>query len=96
MSTEIEQTILDQLNQTRVNGFPLLSYIGTKTAQFGENSCIISVGNNPKGITAVKVEYMEAHDEYRIIFFKSISVTNTLEFIQWDNFDCIAREMGVL
>jgi hypothetical protein len=96
MSTEIEQTILDQLNQTKVNGFPLLSYIGTKTAQFGENSCIISVGNNPKGITAVKVEYMEAYDEYRIIFFRSISVASTLEFIQWSNFDCIARELGVL
>lgn len=96
MATTVEQTILNQLNQTRVNGFPLLSYIGTKSAQFGKNTCIISVGDNPKGITAVKVEYMEAYDEYRIIFFRSISVANTLEFIQWSDFGLIARELGVL
>ena len=96
MATTVEQTILNQLNQTRVNGFPLLSYIGTKSAQFGKNTCIISVGDNPKGITAVKVEYMEAYDEYRIIFFRSISVANTLEFIQWSDLGLIARELGVL
>ena len=96
MNTTVEQTILDQLNQTKVNGFPLLKYIGTKSATFGDKTVVIQVAKNPKGITAVKVEYMEAYDEYRIIFYKSICVTNTLEFIQFDNFDSIARELGVL
>jgi hypothetical protein len=96
MNTTVEQTILDQLNQTRVNGFPLLKYIGTKTAQFRHNTCIISVQENPKGITAIEVEYIEALDTYTIRYYKGNQIITEHDDIYFDNFDSIARELGVL
>ena len=96
MNTTVEQTILDQLNQTKVNGFPLLKYIGTKSATMGADTVTIPVGKNPKGITSVGVQYMVMYDTYKIYYFKGNSVVNTQSDMYCDNFDSIARELGVL
>ena len=101
MNTTIEQTIVQQLNQTRVNGFPLLQYIGTKN-QFGKaisvgyKTVIIKPAKNPKKITAVAIQYMEISDTYTIRYYKNNQVVAEHDDIYCDNLDSIARELGVL
>ena len=96
MSTEIEQTILNQLNQTRVNGFPLMKYIGAKSLIFGSGWVKFKVPENPAGITEVGVSYLVMHDSYKIHYFKGETIVNTQREVYFDAFDSIARELGVL
>ena len=96
METTVEQTILDQLNQTRVNGFPLMKYIGAKSCIFGAGWVSFKVAKNPEGITEVGVHYLVMHDSYKIYYFKGDSIANSQRDLYFDDFDSIARELGVL
>jgi hypothetical protein len=101
MNTTVEQTIVQQLNQTKVNGFPLLQYIGTqnqfgKSINVGYNTVIIKPAKNPKKITSVAIQYMEISDTYTIRYYKKNQVVMSQDDMYCDQLSSIARELGVL
>ncbi len=69
---QISNTIFDQLNQTKVNGFPLLKYIGVKAVAGNETTVFLKVTGNPKQILRVGIKYEHDSDTYTISFYKKL------------------------
>ncbi len=92
-------TIIDQLNASRVNGFPFFAYTGLKkfvligndTVQFNK------VPRNPKDIEKIVIKYDQGQDLYNIILFKRNDPTPiNFDGIFFDQLaDVIVDGMGV-
>ncbi len=70
---QIRNTIFDQLKQTRINGLPLLPYIGVKGISGHESTIFFKVGKNPKQIDIIFIKYEYGSDTYTITFFRNRS-----------------------
>jgi len=99
---EIPLTILDQLKQTKVNGFPFFAYTGINEYNLeGEDTLYLkNVPNNPSHITSVQVVYDYGMDVYKLYTFQNNQ--RTVPFTEYPEvyFDelgqKIANDMGVI
>lgn len=102
ITQEIPETILEQLKQSRVNGFPFFAYTGIKGfVLMGNDSLMLkNIPRNPNKITNVTVAYDAGQDLYNVYLFQKNQAT--IPHKQYDGIFCdqlaeiIARDMGVL
>lgn len=98
---EIQETILEQLKASRVNGFPFFAYTGIKRfVMAGETELKLDMPKNPKGLSHVWIKYNFGTDAYDLSFCKNgfnfPTVANAQEVYCDMLAEVIAREMGVL
>lgn len=98
---EVQETILNQLKASKVNGFPFFAYTGIKSFTMeGEDTLMLkNIPSNPNGITNVVIVYDYGRDSYRVHTFKKNQRTipsNSYEDIYFDALSSIiVDEMGV-
>jgi hypothetical protein len=91
----IVKTLHQQLNQTRINGFPFFAYTGIKPTIISQTDMNLKPPTNPNKVSSINVHYNKGTDEYdvRIQSGKKIEEINGL---QWDNLgNVIVDKMGV-
>jgi len=98
----IPQTIFDQLQASKVNGFPFFAYTGIKgfTMMGNDTLMLKDIPRNPNHISSVTVQYDEGRDLYNLIFHKGKFPKNVpvkeLDGIFFDQLsDIIVDTMGV-
>ncbi len=100
--TTIQDTIVDQLRASKVNGFPFFAYTGIKDfVMEGEDTIMFKkIPRNPSHITNVVIIYDFGRDSYRIHLFQKHQRTipyASFEDIYFDQMaHLIAEKMGVL
>lgn len=97
-NTTIQETMLEQLNYSKVNGFPFFAYTGIKRfAMLGEDCLILHLPRNPKRLTNVNIIYDYGWDVYKVQTFKNGVMVDKLDEVYFDELaQKIAGFMGVL
>ena len=91
-NTEVAEEIFKQLQASKVNGFPFLSYTGAKAQIFSSTELYLKTPRNPGNVKNVLIQYDYGSDTYTVIFNGS----NRHEEIYADVLsEMIVREMGV-
>jgi len=99
---EIPEIILDQLIQSKVNGFPFFAYTGIKQYNLeGEDTLYLkNVPSNPNHITSIQVVYDFGMDVYKLYTFqknqRDVPFTKYAEVYFDELAQKIAKDMGVL
>lgn len=99
--TTVQDTIIEQLRQSRVNGFPFFNYTGIQDFTMeGEDTLMFkNIPRNPNGITNVVIVYDFGQDLYRLHTFQKDQRTipkNSYDGVFFDQMaDLIVEEMGV-
>ena len=99
---EIPKTILEQLKQSRVGGFPFFNYTGINDYVLVGNEAVMlkNIPKNPNKITGVDIYYDRGRDAYNIYFEKGIFPRNQrvkgYKEVYVDQMaEIIVKEMGV-
>jgi hypothetical protein len=102
---EIQETILETLKVSKVNGFPFFAYTGIKDFVFmgnRENAEVMlkNIPRNPHKISAVNIAYDFGADLYNVSFYRKkngiIYPVESLKGIYFDQLsELIVRKMGV-
>lgn len=94
---EVAETILEQLKQSKVNGFPFFAYTGINDFVMLEDELMLKARKNAKGYESVSVVYDYGQDLYNIVFRKCSVPLKTIEGVFFDQMaEIIARELGIL
>ena len=100
---EIPQIILDQLNESRVNGFPFFKYTGIKGfVMIGNEQLMLKqIPKNPNHISSITIAYNDGEDLYDLLlqkgkFPRNLPVKRVTGVFFDQLAEIIAREMGVL
>ena len=97
--TTVQDTIIEQLKASRVNGFPFFAYTGIRDfVMMGETELKLSCPRNPGHVKYFVVAYIRGSDTYRLSFYKKgdfvpFSIVDDVYFDQLS--DLIVREMKV-
>ena len=71
-SFEIQETILEQLKATKVNGFPFFAYTGIEHfVMAGENELKLDMPKNPNKLSHVWINYNYGTDAYDLTFCRN-------------------------
>jgi len=94
---EVPEIILEQLQASRVNGFPFFAYTGIKKyILYGNEELILHLPTNPSKYTSLSVVYDRGQDLYDIIFKQSGLPIKKIQGIYCDQMaEIIIREMGI-
>lgn len=93
---EVAEIILEQLQESRVNGFPFFAYMGIKKYVLMENELLLRMPADSK-FNKVEVVYDVGQDLYNIIFFIQSVLVKRVDGVTFDVMaEIIAREAGVL
>jgi hypothetical protein len=96
--TTVQDTILEQLQAGRVNGFPFFAYTGIKNfVAFGEKELKLSCPRNPGHVKYIIIALLPS-DTYRISFYKKGDFVPfaTVDDVYFDHLvEIIVKKMGV-
>lgn len=98
---EIPEIILDQLKQSKVNGFPFFAYTGINDYNLEGNEILYlkNLPKNPNEITSVQITYDSGMDVYKLATFQKNQRTIPKQEYPEIYFDQLAeiivKEMGV-
>lgn len=96
---QFNQTIIDQLHASRVNGFPFFAYTGLLTFVLKGNDTVEfnKVPRNPNHIEKIVIKYDQGQDLYNVMLFKKNDPTPIrTDGVFFDMLaDIIVDEMGV-
>jgi len=95
--TTIQETILDQLMQTKVHGFPFFAYTGIKDyVMASDDTLILHLPENPKGLDNINVVYDFGMDVYKLYAFKGgVPLESKMEVYFDELGELITKYMGV-
>ena len=94
---EVAETILDQLKQSKVNGFPFFAYTGIKKFVLLEDGLLLRLPKNPKHYEKVEIFYDYGQDLYDVSFYKLSVPIESVKGVFFDQLaHLIVEKMGVL
>lgn len=97
---EIQETILEQLKQSKVNGFPFFAYTGINDyVMGGDTELKLDFPKNPNKLTHVWINYNYGTDAYDLTFCRNninLDIAAKHTEIYFDQLaEVIVFEMGV-
>ena len=96
---QVAETIMSQLKQSKVNGFPFFNYSGAKDFVGAENFLQFSIPNK-KRIAKIRIVIDEAQDLYNLEFYKKkgfeMILSNNIKGIFADQMvELVVKELGI-
>ena len=92
--------LLEQLQASRVHGFPFFAYTGAMHVSQTDNMLTMQMPSNPQKIAIVTVMYVKVTDTYTVLFYQrpkiASEIKSVVENVYVDQLaETIARGTGV-
>ena len=97
MDLTVVKEILNQLNQSRIHGFPFFAYTGMKPlGVISDTEISMKAKRNPSGFSKVGVKYNYDSDTYTVKFIKNSGIVESVDDVYFNEMaQLIVDKLGI-